>query len=73
MKKLMTLILVSMMGYGYTECKAQSNADFEQAKMINISNSYSLRIESKINPYSNEKFCICTLETSMPEIGRAHV
>ena len=66
MKKLMTLILVSMMGYGYTECKAQSNADFEQAKMINISNSYSLRIESKINPYSNEKFCICTLETSMP-------
>ena len=66
MKKLMTLILVSMIGNGYIECKAQSNADFEQAKMINISNSYSLRIESKINPYSNEKFCICTLETSMP-------
>jgi len=32
MKKLMTLILVSMIGNGYTECKVQSNADFEQAK-----------------------------------------
>ena len=66
MKKLMTLILVSMIGNGYIECKAQSNADFEEAKKINISNSYSLRVETKINPYSNEKFCICTLETSMP-------
>ena len=62
----MTLILVSMIGNGYIECKAQSNADFEEAKKINISNSYSLRVETKINPYSNEKFCICTLETSMP-------
>ena len=66
MKKLMTFILVSMMGYGYTECKAQSNADFEQAEMINISNSYLLRFEPEINPYSNEKFSISTFKAPMP-------
>ena len=66
MKKLMTLILVSMIGNGYIECKAQSNADFEQAKMINISNSYLLRFEPEINPYSNEKFSISTFKAPMP-------
>ena len=66
MKKLMTLILVSMIGNGYIECKAQSNSDFEQAKMINISNSYLLRFEPEINPYSNEKFSISTFKAPMP-------
>ena len=66
MKKLMTFILVSMIGNGYTECKAQSNADFEQAEMINISNSYLLRFEPEINPYSNEKFSISTFKAPMP-------
>ena len=64
MKKLMTLILVSMMGYGYTECKAQSNADFEQAEKISISNDYEMNSEVKINPYSNEKFSICTFNSA---------
>ena len=32
MKKLMTFILVSMIGNGYIECKTQSNADFEQVE-----------------------------------------
>lgn len=66
MKKLMTLILVSMIGNGYIECKAQSNSDFEQAKMINISNGYLLRFEPEINPYSNEKFSISTFKAPMP-------
>ena len=66
MKKLMTLILVSMIGNGYIECKAQSNSDFEQVEMINISNSYLLRFEPEINPYSNEKFSISTFKAPMP-------
>ena len=66
MKKMMFLILVSMIGTGYIECKAQSNSDFEQAKMINISNSYLLRFEPEINPYSNEKFSISTFKAPMP-------
>ena len=56
-----------MIGNGYIECKAQSNADFEQAEMINISNSYLLRFEPEINPYSNEKFSISTFKAPMPD------
>ena len=55
-----------MIGNGYIECKAQSNSDFEQVKMINISNSYLLRFEPEINPYSNEKFSISTFKAPMP-------